>query len=505
MMRSLFSGVSGLRNHQVRMDVIGNNIANVNTIGFKSGRVNFQEIFSQTLRGASSPRTDLGGTNPQQVGLGMTIASIDTMFSQGNLQTTGKNTDLAIQGNGFFILDNGGSQVYTRAGMFDVDADGNLINPEGMRLMGWQADPLTGVIDPTKAVQTLKIPIGQAKMAQATTRVTYTSNLAADAPVGTRVTTSVKVFDSLGTAHDIRVDFVKTGNNQWDWEAVGYGSVVANLTGGAPDPNLTTPAAPTPAVPQGSTLPSATGYQIIVDATGSTASLRDSAGNVLGTINNLSPTGGNQTFLDASGRPLLTLTFPNPPVSGTATLDIQNPTNSGTINYNTQGIPITGTTDTLSFNPGNGANPLSITMDFVSTTQMAAPASSIAATGRDGYAMGALNTFTIDSAGVITGSFNNGLTQKIGQIALANFSNIGGLMKSGNNNYVETNNSGLPQIGLANNGGRGSIAPANLEQSNVDLSQEFANMIITQRGFQSNSRVITTSDEMLQELVNLKR
>ncbi|MCL5676667.1 MAG: flagellar hook-basal body complex protein [Firmicutes bacterium] len=136
---------------------------------------------------------------------------------------------------------------------------------------------------------------------------------------------------------------------------------------------------------------------------------------------------------------------------------------------------------------------------------MAAPTSTVAATGRDGYAMGALNTFTIDSAGVITGSFNNGLTQRIGQIAMANFSNIGGLMRTGNNNYVETNNSGLPQIGLANNGGRGSIAPANLEQSNVDLSQEFTNMIITQRGFQSNSRVITTSDEMLQELVNLKR
>ncbi len=501
MMRSLFSGVSGLRNHQVRMDVIGNNIANVNTIGFKSSRVNFEEIFSQTLRGASAPRTDIGGTNPQQVGLGMTIASIDTMFSQGNLQTTGKNTDLAIQGNGFFILDNGDGPVYTRSGMFDVDADGNLVNPEGLRLEGWQADPQSGNIDTTSALQTLSIPIGRAKMAQATSRITYTSNLSADAAIGTRVTTSVKVFDSLGTAHDVRVDFVKQANNQWSWEAVGYGSaatITANGTG-----------VTTPVIPQGSTLPgtlpAGSDYTIVVDSVGNTASLRDGAGNVLGTVSGITPPGGAKTFTDAAGRQLLTVTFPAALTSGTETVTVTNPTNSGIVDFNTQGGPTAGTTDTLTFTPLNGANPLSVTMDFTGVSQMAASSSTVAATGRDGYAMGALNTFAIDSAGVITGSFSNGLTQKLGQIAMANFSNVGGLMKTGNNNYVETNNSGLPQTGQANSGGRGSIAPANLEQSNVDLSQEFANMIITERGFQANSRVITTSDEMLQELVNLKR
>ena len=145
MMRSLYSGVSGLQNHQTRMDVIGNNISNVNTTGFKKGRVNFQDMISQTMQGAARPNDEVGGVNPKQVGLGMTIASVDTIFTQGSLQSTGVNTDVAVQGNGFFILKDGDKSFYTRAGAFGLDANGVLVNPSnGMKLQGWMAQMVNG-------------------------------------------------------------------------------------------------------------------------------------------------------------------------------------------------------------------------------------------------------------------------------------------------------------------------------------------------------------------------
>jgi flagellar hook protein FlgE len=410
MMRALFSGVSGLRNHQMRLDVIGNNIANVNTIGYKSSRVNFQELFSQTIQGASAPTEDRGGTNPQQIGLGMKVGSIDTLHNQGNLQVTGKSTDLAIQGDGFFVLKRGERSAYTRAGTFDRDASGYLVNPtNGLRVQGWTAT--NGVLPArdSESMSDIIIPVGQTINASATTSVTYGNNLDASTAIGDSFTAPVDVYDSLGNAHTISFEFTKTAvappAHTWDWEVT--------------DP------------------------------------------------------GGN-------------------------------PIGDGTVEFDTTGAFSAQTVNTaINWTP-SGADPIAITPDLSHLSQFASE-TTIQAIDRDGYPMGTLENFTIDSKGVVTGSYSNGLTQTLAQVALAAFSNPGGLFRAGENLYMESNNSGLPQIGEANSGGRGGIAPGNLEMSNVDLAQEFTNMVVTQRGFQGNSRVITSADKMLEELVNLKR
>ncbi|HEX3031761.1 MAG TPA: flagellar hook-basal body complex protein [Bacillota bacterium] len=218
MMRSLFAGVAGLKNHQTRMDVIGNNIANVNTVGFKRGRVNFQEMLVQTLRGASSPQAGRGGVNAMQVGLGVSSGSIDTIQTQGNLQSTGKNTDMALQGDGYFILQDGSGQVFTRSGVFDLDKEGNLINSSnGMKVMGWMANPTTGIIDPNSALTTLNVPMGQSMEPKDTEQVTYANNLDASASPGATHVVAIDVFDSLGTAHKITTTFTKDAliANRW--------------------------------------------------------------------------------------------------------------------------------------------------------------------------------------------------------------------------------------------------------------------------------------------------
>lgn len=408
MMRSLFSGVSGLKNHQTRMDVIGNNIANVNTVAFKAGRVNFEDILSQTVEGARSPQTGgMGGVNPKQVGLGMGISSIDTLFTPGSLQSTDNPTDFAVQGDGFFMVSDGSQVYYTRDGAFKTSADGALVNSNGFRLQGWMADA-DGNIDSTQALQSITIPVGAQMKPKATAQIAFEGNLDANATSGSQWITSVQVYDSLGNSHNLTITFEKSGTtaNEWDWEAT--------LDGG--------------------TIPGGT----------------------------------------------------------------------GTITFNPDGSINTGGTGTAAFTLMPVAQNISLSIDFSQLTQFGGnPTAYI--NFQDGYEAGSLDMVSTDSGGVLTGIFTNGQSKALAQIALATFSNPGGLLKEGGNLYQISNNSGLPNIGTADSGGRGSIAVGKLEMSNVDLAQEFTNMIVTQRGFQANSRVITTSDEMLQDLINIKR
>lgn len=392
------------------MDVIGNNIANVNTPGFKSSRVTFQEVFSQTLRGASSPsgqsQTERGGTNPMQVGLGVSIGSIDTIHTPGNLQPTSRPTDLAIEGNGFFVVRDGQTMAYTRVGNFSLDADGILVDSEGRKVMGWAADA-DGNLPANRGatnLEPLQVEIGEEMTAQPTTQMEWIKNLDAEAEVGFVKTASITVYDSLGKAHSIQVDFEKTGTNTWTWQA---------------------------SLPDGST------------------------------------------------------------------------TGPGTITFNTDGRLDSVDADEFSFDP-DGADTVTVTMDFSRLTQVAG-SSTVESGPTDGWPAGTLESFSFDANGVITGFYSNGRIQILGQVAVAHFRNPSGLIKTGKNLYIESNNSGTADPGTAGTGGRGTIAPSALEMSSVDLAEEFTQMIITQRGFQANSRVITVSDEILQELVNLKR
>lgn len=431
MMRSLFAGVSGLRNHQVRMDVIGNNISNVNTVAFKAGRVTFKEGFAQLLQGASRPPGDLGGTNPIQIGLGMQIGSVDMMYQQGNLETTGLATDLAIQGDAMFVVKKGTQNYYTRSGNFQLDAQGNLVSPtNGFVVQGRMAD--NGVF--LDGIRDIVLPVGQKTAAKATAGVALAGNLNASAPIFTGTfdatgradplnknswtETSITVYDSLGNQHDLKLQFWKTAADTWSWQVDG-----TNL-------------------PTGFTPPNSTPQTLQFDAQG-----------ILQTV---APT--------------------DPPV--------------------------------ITFQPP-GANLMSITLDLGSNTVNGITAFAGTNTAvlkdQDGYSAGQLENFSIDRTGLITGAFTNGTNVVLGQIVLADFNNPGGLLRVGDNMYAVSGNSGGAVLGYALEGIQSTLTSGALEMSNVDLAQEFTSMIVTQRGFQANSRVITSSDEMLQELVNLKR
>ena len=412
MLRSMFSAVSGLRVHQARMDVIGNNIANVNTVGFKSSRVTFKEIFSQTLKGASMPQEFRGGTNPQQIGLGVSLASIDTLHVRGSAQRTDNPTDLSIEGNGFFIVSDGGSPKFTRAGNFSIDALGNLVTPSGLKVMGWKAT--NGVVDTAKDIEGINIKEKVSLGARVTDKIVLGGNLDARTALNDKIPYNLTIYDSLGQSHLITFTFRKSASNTWDWTVSSTDSTIAGLSG-----------------------------------------------------------------------------------------------NTGTIEFNGDGSINTGgvSSNDLVINFNNGANDITIpagSIDFKNITQYANDATikSLEVTGNPA---GTLETFNIDQYGNIYGIYSNGRSELLATIALATFANELGLQKLGDNLYINTNNSGDPQIGIPGQGGRGTLNPGTLEMSNVDLSQEFTDMIITQRGFQANAKVITVSDEILQELVNLKR
>ncbi len=416
MMRSLFAAVSGLKTHQQRMDVIGNNIANVNTVGFKRSRVNFQDLLNQTIRGASRPVAGgRGGTNPMQVGLGVSLGSIDLIMDGSSLQDTGKATDLGIEGDGFFILSDGGRTYYTRVGTFDFGEDGSLVSLlNGMRVQGWMPDNPDTLTD-------IRININESESAKATTKMVIGGNLDSRVPIyddtnpdqtpKSRVLLRHTVYDSKGQEYIVTIELTKNDENKWTWELV--------------------------------------------------------------------------TVEDSAGR------------------DIGAGTQTGVINFNNDGTYQGVDNNTISFEPV-GSDQVNITLDFSKLTQYGSDHDA-AVESQDGYKSGVLDSYTIDQNGNIIGVFSNGVTRILGQIALARFANPAGLLKEGNSLYSITSNSGSPLVGTANSGGFGSIKPGSLEMSNVDLSTEFTDMIITQRGFQANSRVITASDEMLQELVNLKR
>ena len=463
MMRSLYSGVSGLQNHQTRMDVIGNNISNVNTNGFKRGRVNFQDMISQQMSGAAKPTDELGGVNPKEVGLGMTVASIDNIFTQGNLQSTGVSTDIAIQGNGFFLLKSGEESFYTRNGAFGLDRDGTLVNPaNGMRVQGWMAEEVNGqmLVSTAATPEDLIIPVGSKDPAKETTNVNFACNLNKNTPEilegasaddiykGTWGTEQ-KIYDSFGNEHMLSVSFRRVVGNPNQWEA----TVLID-----PDNSEYTQTR----VGLGTTDGMGNTFLVNFDNYGSLQSVTDTAGNVT------NPEG--QIVIQTS----FAVAESNPDAEGNPYRQTMN------INLGTIG-------------------------SFKDTITQSAAKSTTKAFYQDGYTMGYLDNFKIDSSGIITGVYSNGTNRTIGQIALASFANDRGLEKAGDNTYVESNNSGMARIGESGVAGKGTLMAGALEMSNVDLSEQMTDMIVTQRGFQSNAKTIQTADTLLETVLSLKR
>lgn len=413
MIRSMSTALSGLRNHQLMLDVVGNDIANVSTVGFKSSSTVFSDVLTQTLTGASAPGATTGGSNPAQIGLGSRLAGTVQSFTQGAIQSTGRTTDLAIQGDGFFIVENNGQNLYTRAGSFMLDASGNLTTPDGMLVQGWQPDA-AGNIDTNAGLSPIQIRVGDLLPPQQTTTIANGGNLPADAAIGAVSSLSVMAYDDQGSGVPINLDYTKTGPDTW----------VATATAG--DPAVAVP---------------------LTDA--------------------------NLTFSPAGE--LL--------VPADRSIDIA-------------GGVIPGMTGPISIDLGDAASPGRL-------TQYAGEPSA-AITEQNGYATGALQSFDLAQDGTIVGAYSNGRIRPIGRVALAVFNNPGGLERVAGA-WSDTPNSGLAQVGTAGAGGRGLLSAGNLEMSNVDLAEEFTRLIVAQRGFQGNARVITTSDEILQEVVNLSR
>ncbi|NLT56675.1 MAG: flagellar hook protein FlgE [Actinomycetales bacterium] len=396
MLRSLFSGITGLRQHQTMMDVVGNNIANVNTTGYKTSSVVFEDTLSQLIRASGAAGEERGGVNPAQVGLGVQLGGINVNFGQGSAQSTGKATDLMVQGDGFFIVRDGQESLYTRAGAFCFDSDGRLVNNQGLRVQGWVG--AAGVINTDGAIADIVLPAGTLIPPSPSSSVTVGGNIISGTE--STMTLGVTVFDQAGNSHDL--------------------SIVLTYDSGS--------------------------YQVEV------LEGEDSRGT------------GTLEFLDDGTQD------PDAPAEVAVTLE--------------DGTEITiGMGGVTSFG-GSG---------------------SLAVTDADGYSAGSLQQFQISADGTVVGIFSNGEKLNMAQIALSSFNNPQGLEKAGNSTYRSTSNSGLSQVGVPGSGARGTLLAGSLEMSNVDLAQEFTGLIIAQRGFQANSRVITASDEILQDLVNIKR
>lgn len=543
-MRSMYAGVSGLKAHQTKMDVIGNNISNVNTVGYKGSRVTFKEMLSQTLKGASSPQNGRGGTNPQQVGLGVALGSIDTSMEQGNLQSTGKMTDVSIQGEGFFMVNDGKQNVYTRAGSLSFDEDGFLVNSSnGYRIQGWKAAE-DGTISKTNAENIEDITLDETMDASATTNINYTGNLNAAAEnTLTASPSKIQIEDGTSGATDnVSVSLNKTENfNQWKFSLSAENSS-SNITNGtgyitldeagkilgintAKDGSGTdlTIAGNEPTIDIGGTgdtvaldLPS------VSDSLSSTPLFKgaEAAGETVEGDYTLNAKRTITTDVYDSQGTLHTIDLTAKKV-GDNTWEIENndvdvsdatmstaswlSNSPHTINFDADGNVVGGGTVDLTFDPNGGAaDGQAVALDFSNFTQFAGDMTADFDTS-DGYGQGDLKSFTIDGSGAITGSYDNGYNKTLAKIGIASFSNPAGMSREGDTLFSVSNNSGDPQIGLAGTGGRGMIAPGTLEMSNVDLAQQFTEMITAQRGFQSNSKIISTSDEMLQTLVNLKR
>ncbi|MGM0370671.1 MAG: flagellar hook protein FlgE [Bacillota bacterium] len=427
MLRSMFSGVSGMKAHMDKMDVVSNNISNVNTAGYKGSRATFKTMFSQMIQGGTSPQDGRGGTNPQQIGLGTTLGSIDKDMGQGSLQSTGRNQDLAIEGSGFFVVSDGESQRYTKSGSLSKDESGHLVNSTtGSRVKGWQADA-NGDINTNGELEDLTFK--ESMPAKATDEVSYAGNLDAGAANDDQWDTSFEAYDSQGGEHAVDLEFTKDDANTWSYDVTHIEDDQGDIEFDAED------------------------------------------GTHESDVENES---GELVFSDEGD------------------IDLDNSDVPGNLEFNPQ------------YDDDGGVSPVSIDLDFSDMTQnyneMTADRNNV-----NGYKAGSLKDYSFDSTGTITGEYDNGKRQTIGQTAMANFNNPAGLASEGDTMFRVSNNSGDAKIGAPGSGGMGSIKAGSLEMSNVDLSRQFSEMITTQRGFQANSKTISTSDEVLQELVNLKR
>lgn len=401
--------LTGLAANSVALNTIGNNLANLNTTGYKKEDANFADLYYENIG-------TTGANSPVQVGFGTRVSSVDSDFTQGPIDPTSSPTDMAINGNGFFVVQNQGIQQLTRTGNFSVDASGNLITSDGQNVMGYPASGASA--NTNSSLVTLNVPVGSTETPHATSNFSITGGLDSTALVGQVFSRSQAMYDSLGKQHQVSMNFTKTAANQWNYSF---------------------------SLPAG-------------ESTGSANSTGTLTFNTDGTL--ASPTS------------------------------------------NVSGITFTGMSD--------GSSDMNLTWQLrdangTGLVSQGASASSINANTQDGYAAGSYTGFSVDANGVISASYSNNQTKVVGQVALATVADPSGLTRNGENTYLTSPASGLVTIGAANAGGRGQIVGSALEGSNVDISTEFADLIVAQRSFEANSKTVTAFDTITQDTISMLR
>lgn len=483
MMRSLYSGVSGLRVHQTKMDVIGNNISNVNTVGFKSSSVTFSDILYQTTKAASGPNAETGsaGTNAHQIGLGASLASITTNIGKvGGSQRTDNAFDVMIEGDGFFVVNNGNGNFFTRAGSFQVDAAGTLCTATGAKVMGWQVDKNNPNKTSSDKVSELKVmsPENLISEPKATTDAYLTGNIdmndtQLESDTGRPI--SMSFYDNLGNKYNASFKIVKDPDADTNSE---FKIKLSDITDEKGDSIF---------------------VKKVVDDDGTVTYEASSIESF-----NFGVDDGEDISVEVDED------------TGEVTIDMEGFDilfNGSTGEFVSVGEDTD--VDSLTFKVNSDPDRFPpINIDFTKLTMFSNSGKSSVVANRGnaetglgaGNAAGELSGISIDQSGKIYGVYDNGDDKLLGQIVVATFANPAGLEAIGNNMYAATQNSGeFDGIGQDISANGGSFETGVLEMSNVDLSSEFTEMITTQRGFQANSRIITTSDTLLEELINLKR
>ncbi|HET7814893.1 MAG TPA: flagellar hook-basal body complex protein [Candidatus Baltobacteraceae bacterium] len=489
---ALYTGISGLNAYQSQIDLISNNIANAGTTGFKAQRMTFVDAFYQTQQASTAPNNSNGGTNAQQVGVGVRIGSVDTNFQQGGLQTTGINTDLAINGDGFFILNNTagtGTPVYTRNGAFSINTQGTLYDPStGLAVQGWEADT-TGNINSTGSPGIITLPIGLAEQAVATggigatklgpnndknfdmqiggslDQAQYTAE-ATNPGTGQNKVLTTTIYDSLGNAHDATITF----------------SPIA--------PNTPVSAGPPPVT--GGPLPST-----VNDVNGNAQNVGTRWGYSISFADGTVPSNSNgYVFFDTNGQYInSSSSTTGTPVHTVGNAPAVADGNLLTIPVSAAGPPATG------WPTGDSASAAAVGLDFSSMSSLSG-SSTANVIAQNGFPPGVLSNVTVGQDGTVTGSYTNGNLKTLAKVALATFQNEDGLQRVAGG-FKQTSNSGLAQIGVGDKGRFGAVIGGSLEQSNVSLADEFTKLITAQRAFEANSRGISTADQNLLDVVNM--
>ena len=511
-MPNFFIPLSGLNADSKAMDTVANNLSNMNTTGFKGQTTNFSDLFYQQVG-------TTGSGDEIQVGTGVQVASNYTDFTGGSVSSTGVSTDAAIDGKGFFVLDNHGNQLYTRNGNFQLSSTGTLEATTGRAVMGYAA--VNGVVNTGEALSDIVVPTGQVMPPSATTTFSMTQNLNSESAVGATASGPVTVYDSLGKSYVATVVYAKTGNNAWSYNitmpdtltptsatAAGVTTYTYDFGAGGtvnPGTNLTITAPATAGGTATTSLPIFTGApETIANYVTNLQTALTAAGIAIagpGSVSVASTAGG-----------VLTIAGANVTTSGSV---IQNPIASasaaGTLTFDSSGnlVNPAGNVSGISFSGlSDGAATMNLTWDVFGANgkgniSQTAAANSTSSTNQNGYSTGEYQSFTIGSDGTVAATYSNGQTQNVGQLAIATVSSEQGLVNVGTSEYQTSNASGQASVGTPGAGGRGTLEGSSLEASNVNISAQFSELIVAQRAFEANAKSVTTFDTITQETINM--